>query len=368
MKIGKIIYLALCGFILFQLTACSSSVIVKKEITGVIDADNPNIQYVGRFNFSNPKKVTFDWPGVIISAKFIGTSLSVKLEDGKNEYAVIIDNHAPRILSTDTAKIYKVISGLADSIPHTVIIQKRTEELVGKGMFSGFILDRGCDLLPLEKRPERRIEFIGNSITSGFGDEGETSDCHFSPLTENANMSYASITSRALNADYALISYSGRGVVRNYGDVNKTSKDPMPSLYDRTCFYDSTTKWNFSKWIPQAVVINLGTNDFSTKPYPDKDVFQNAYLDLINRARALYPGVDIFCVGGPMTEEPCVSYVREVVVNDQKMKREKNVFFIEIKKSSLAPTDWGCDEHPNILGMQKMADALIPVIKLRMNW
>jgi lysophospholipase L1-like esterase len=341
---------------------------IKKEMTEIIDADNPNIQYMGRFNFSNIKKVTFDWPGVCISANFTGTSLSVRLEDGKNEYAVIVDNYAPRILSTDTSKIYKVISGLADSISHTIIIQKRTETFVGKGVFSGFILDPGSILLQKEKRPERRIEFIGNSITCGFGDEGETADCHFSPITENANMSYAAITSRALNADYSMIAYSGRGVVRNYGDTNKTSRDPMPSLYDRTCFYDSTTKWNFSSWIPQVVVINLGTNDFSTKPFPDKDVFQKGYLDLVNRVRALYPGVTIFCIGGPMTEEPCVSYVREVVTNDQKMKREKNLFFIEIKKSYLAQSDWGCDEHPNILGMQKMADIIIPTIKLRMNW
>jgi len=368
MRIERLIYLTLCGLILLQLAACSSTTQIKKEITGVIDADNPNIQYVGRFNFSDPKKITFDWPGVIISAKFMGKSLSVKLEDGKNEYAVIVDNYAPRILSTDTLKIYKVISGLADSIPHTIIIQKRTETFVGKGIFSGFVLDPGYSLLPPDKRPERRIEFIGNSITCGFGNEGETADCHFSPGTENANMSYAAITSRALNADYSLIAYSGRGVVRNYGDTNKTSRDPMPSLYDRACFYDSTTKWNFSKWIPQAVVINLGTNDFSTKPFPDKDVFQKGYSDLINRVRILYPGVSIFCIGGPMTEEPCVSYVREVVVNDQKMKREKNLFFIEIKKSFLTQNDWGCDEHPNILGMQKMSDVIVPTIKLRMNW
>ena len=368
MRIEKLIYIVLCGIILFKLEGCSSTLIIKKEAAEVINADNPYIQYVGRFNFSDPKKVVFDWPGVIISAKFTGTSLSVGLEDGKNEYAVIVDNYAPRILSTDTSKVYKVISGLPDSIPHTIIIQKRTETFVGKGIFSGFILERGCSLLKPEKRPERRIEFIGNSITCGFGDEGETADCHFSPLTENANMSYAAITSRVLNADYSMIAYSGRGVVRNYGDTNKTSINPMPSLYDRTCFNDSTTKWNFTKWIPQAVVINLGTNDFSTKPFPDKDIFQKGYLDLINRVRALYPRVNIFCIGGPMTEEPCVSYVREVVTNDQKMKREKDLFFIEIKKSFLAQTDWGCDEHPNILGMQKMADVIIPMIKLRMNW
>jgi lysophospholipase L1-like esterase len=368
MRSKKYISWGMFIIIISHFVACSTTVVVQTEKTGLIDADDPNIQYVGRFNFANPKEVVFDWPGVIIQAKFKGSSCAVRLEDGKNEYAVIVDNYAPRILTTDTSKVYRLISGLDDSKEHTIKIQKRTETFVGKGIFYGFILDRGSTLLSPDKGPDRRIEFIGNSITCGYGDEGESANCSFSPATENANMSYASITSRALQADYSLVAYSGRGVVRNYGDVNKTSRDPMPSLYDRTCFYDSTVKWNFKNWIPQVVVINLGTNDFSTKPYPDKDVFQRAYLDLIKRVRLLYPGVTIFCLCGPMIEEPCLSYIREVVGNDQLMKREKDVFFIEIKRSALADTDWGCDMHPNIYGMQKMADMIVPAIKLRMNW
>ena len=353
----------------FQLTGCSSLPFESGENSpGTIDADNPNIQYVGRFNFSNPKKVTYDWPGIFMCAKFEGTSCKIRLNDHENEYAVTIDNRDPRLLHTDTSNIYNIISGLADSIPHTIMIQKRTESFVGKGEFEGFILDKGRTLLHPEKRPERRIEFIGNSITCGYGVEGKSTDCHFSIETENACMSFASITARALNADYHLVSYSGRGVVRNYGDSNKTSVDPMPSLYDRTCFFDSTLKWDFTSWIPQAVVINLGTNDFSTKPYPDKNIFQEAYLRLINRIRTLYPGVTIFCICGPMIAEPCTGYIRVVVDQDQKDKRDKDVFFIEIKPEQLAKNDLGCDYHPNIGGMNKMADIIVPIIRLRMNW
>jgi len=39
-----------------------------------------------------------------------------------------------------------------------------------------------------------------------------------------------------------------------------------------------------------------------------------------------------------------------------------------MKKSALADTDWGCDNHPNIYGMNKIADILISTIRLRMNW
>ncbi len=367
-KISLIMILSF--FMMFQVSSCSFFV-TKHEIkkTGIIDADNPNIQYVGRFDFSNPKKVIFDWAGVRIYAKFQGTSCSVRLRDTTDEYAIIIDNHAPRILTTGSSDVNKVASFLSDTIAHTIMIQKRTEPLVGKGMFMGFILDTGATLLPIDNRFDRRIEFIGNSITSGYGVMGDSTACHFSPQTENAAMSYASITARALHAEYHLISYSGRGVVRNYGDSNKTSLNPMPVLYERICCFDSTSKWDFKKWIPQAVVINLGTNDFSTEPHPDKNVFIDAYNQLIDRVRSLYPCVTIFCVSGPMIEKPCTDYVREVVKEQQKKEgRDKDVFFIEIPRNIMTSNDWGCDIHPNVLGANKMADIVISMIRLRMNW
>jgi lysophospholipase L1-like esterase len=363
---------ALLAFLfLLRFTSCSSDLTKHEPLsTGVIDADDPAIQYVGRLEFANPKKVVFDWAGVYIKACFEGTSCALRLQDYHNEYAVIIDDHAPQILTTDTVTtLYPVVSGLADSVVHTVVVQKRTEPLVGKGEFMGFVLDKGKKLILPEPRLQRRIEFIGNSITSGFGDEGDSADCHFSPQTENAALSYAAITSRDLNAEYHIISYSGRGVVRNYGDSNKTSHDPMPVLYERTCFFDTTSKWNFKSWVPHAVVINLGTNDFSTHPYPDKEVFEQAYTRLIERVRSLYPQVAIFCISGPMIGEPCTGYVKDVVEAQQKkLGRRRDAYFVEIPKSALTDTDWGCDHHPNLFGMEKMAEILVPAMRLRMNW
>ncbi|HEY9167588.1 MAG TPA: SGNH/GDSL hydrolase family protein [Candidatus Kryptonia bacterium] len=356
--------------LVFQMSSCSFiTTIPESDTSGIVDADNPNIQYIGRFNFSNPKRVLFDWAGVYICARFSGTSCSVRIHDSTDEYAVTIDDHAPRILSMDSSDVYRVASGLTDSVPHTIILQKRTEPLVGRGAFMGFILDRGARLLAPEKRPGRRIEYIGNSITSGFGVMGDSSNCNFTPQTEDAAMSFAAIASRALGADYHMISYSGRGVVRNYGDKNKISVDPMPALYDRTCNFDSTVKWDFTKWIPQSVVINLGTNDFSTEPHPDRDVFEAAYDRLINRVRALYPGVTMFCVTGPMIMEPCTDYVSEVVRKQQQSEgRDKDVFLIDIPHSIMDPGDWGCAMHPNIFGAEKMANIIVPLIRLRMNW
>ncbi len=367
---GKVLIQIILVLFIFYFNVYPNELKIKKvQNSGFIDADDPGIQYVGRFDFSDPKKVIFDWPGVYIVAKFEGTSCSIRLDDRKNEYAVIIDDYAPKLLRTNDSTVYEVAAGLLGSIPHTIMIQKRTEPLVGKGTFMGFILDKDKKLLTPNPRPNRRIEFIGNSMTSGYGVEGKNYDCHFSIETENACMSYAAVTARALNADYSLISYSGRGVVRNYGDKNKTSINPMPSLYNRICFYDSSSRWNYNEWLPQAAVINLGTNDFSTQPFPDKKVFQTAYYQLINRVRSLYPQVTIFCICGPMIQEPCLTYIKEVVDQQQKKEnRDKDVFFIEVNRNIMNESDWGCDWHPNIQGSRKIANVIVPVIKLIMNW
>lgn len=362
--------LFLFAAMVLQLNACSFF-LSKPEVqsSGIIDADNPNIQYVGRFNFSNPKKVVFDWAGVYICARFTGTNCAVRLRDSTDQYAVTVDDHAPKVFSFGSGNLHLVASGLSDSVAHTIMIQKKTEPLVGKGAFMGFVLDKGARLLRPEPRPRRRIEFIGNSITCGYGVLGDSAGCHFSPLTEDAGMSYAGQVSRDLNADYHLISYSGKGVVRNYGDSNRTSPDPMPSYYDRTCCFDSTLKWNFKSWVPQAVVINLGTNDFSTHPYPDSSVFEAAYSKLIDKVRSLYPNVTIFCVIGPMVEEPCESYIREVVKEQQSRTGiMHDVHFIDIHRYIMNVDDWGCDMHPNVFGSMKMADVMVPIIRLWMNW
>ncbi|MGD8782544.1 MAG: SGNH/GDSL hydrolase family protein [Ignavibacteria bacterium] len=335
--------------------------------TGVIDADNPYIQYVGRFDKSNPERIVFDWPGVYIRAKFKGTSCSIRLNDGNNFYSVTIDDQPPRVLETDTSTVYSVASNLDDTI-HTILIRKRTEANIGKGEFLGFILDEDKGLVKPDSPPNRRIEFIGNSITCGYGVEAASADENFKPETENAALSFAGVISNELNADYSSVAYSGKGVVRNYGDPNKTSADPIPSLYNRTCCYDSTLFWDFASWVPQAVVINLGTNDFSTEPYPDKSVFQEAYTQLINRVQSNYPGVTIFCICGPMIGEPCASYVEEVVSQCRQENTNKNVYFINVGDDLLTMSDRGADWHPNVSGQQKTADVILPVIKEEMSW
>ena len=96
-----------------------------------IEADHPNIQYVGRINFEESKAPLIYWPGTIIVAKFEGTSLKLKLNDlsGQNFYNVIIDDIDAHPFVLDCQKgeaVYPIASDLEDTV-HKIEIFRRTE-------------------------------------------------------------------------------------------------------------------------------------------------------------------------------------------------------------------------------------------------
>ena len=82
--------------------------------------------------------------------------------------------------------------------------------------FWGFVLDEGKKLVDAPAFSDRKIEFIGNSITCGYGNEGLKKEEHFDYATENHYYSYASITARNLDAQHWVVARSGIGAYRNY--------------------------------------------------------------------------------------------------------------------------------------------------------
>jgi lysophospholipase L1-like esterase len=337
--------------------------------TKFIPASNNNIRYVGRFDFSNPQEVRFDWSGVYIQFSFRSTECSVKMSDtGHNYYNVFVDNLPSKTFDVKSDTTLVLASGLGPQI-HKVQIYKRTEGNQGTGTFKGILLSENGEMLPWKDIPVRKIEFVGNSITCGYGTEGLSKDEHWKPSTENNYLSYAPIIARAFNADYHIVAHSGLGVVRNYGDKEKVSPNAMPERFNRVYDEKELLVWNFKQWKPDAIVINLGTNDFSTQPYPDKAVFKKAYENLVNEVRKQYGDLPIFCVVGPMIDEPCYSYVKEMVDDFREVYQRKNVYFVGIPSYLMNwEKDLGSDSHPNYFGQRKMAAHVLPVISSILGW
>jgi hypothetical protein len=228
---------------------------------GPIHANNPYIEYTGRIDFSKPSAPAFSYSGVSIRACFTGSSISVILDEelGLNYYNIILDGTVIQRLKPDKGKkTYPVATGLKDTI-HEIEIFRLTEQMFGKTIFNGFILSKRSSLVKISEQRTKLIEFIGNSITCGYGNEGKLGGT-FGPETENHYMTYAAITSRSFNARHLAVCKSGIGIYRNYNGPPTGNEDCMPNFYSRIFLYDEFPKYNFRQK-PDLICIDLGTNE-----------------------------------------------------------------------------------------------------------
>ena len=162
------------------------------------------------------------------------------------------------------------------------------------------------------------------------------------------------------------LAWSGKGVIRNYGGG---TTDVLPSIYSRILPYDTTTLWNPSQWIPQVVVINLGTNDFSVGA-PDKTAFTTAYANFARRIRSQYPNAHIYCALGPMLSGSNLTSARDyitTVVNQLNAAGDTRVRFIEFPTQD-GSLGYGEDWHPSAAQHAAMANLLVNRIKTDLGW
>lgn len=348
-----------------------------------IPADHPYIRYTGRFSFKDPENVSFAQSGCMIEAHFSGTSCYFYLENHSfdpgtytdNYFNVFIDSNEAIVLHAQNDSSYYKINDLSDG-KHRIRIFKRTEAACGRCIFSGFMLDEGDSLLPPPKALSRKIEFIGNSITAGYGNEDSIKGNGFKPHTENNYLAFGAITARNLNAEYSAVCYSGKGVYRNY---DHSTKQTLPILYKLT-YPMPKVSWDFKSWIPQLVVINLGTNDFATGP-PPEDEFVRAYFNLLLKIKNHYPKATIICLDGPMlingwpkdpdsgmpvnTKSLLRLYIQNAV-NLMKYEGYSRIYTFSLTTNG--QFGYGANWHPNVKQHQYNAAELTGFIQEVMNW
>eukprot|EP00762_Andalucia_godoyi_P006070 ANDGO_00417.mRNA.1 Cellulase/esterase CelE len=338
-----------------------------------LPASDPIVWRDGRVLQNADQSVSLDWSLTQLSFCATTAVLSVTLSDTGgslgSQFDVILDGAVVGLLNLSTSTtatvhtLWKSQSGTGEF--HQFAIRKRTEALTGVTTIHSF----SADLFQACSHPlsSRSIELIGDSITCAYGNLGKTG-CHFSPNTEDAVYSYENIAAQSMGADLHITCWSGKGMVRNYAAPNTTSPDPFPTYYGRiVANYPESPEnaWNFSSWVPSAVVINLGTNDYSVAPQPPQNVFENGYHNLVQRIRSNY-GKDtwIFMLCGPMIQNPCCEYVQSVASSYGLFQRVAYVDMHVLTESS----DYGCDGHPSVQGHSKMAVPLENAFEKYLGW
>lgn len=318
-------------------------------------ASEPAVHFVGRMDTSDSAGPRFAWSGTGVVANFLGTEVTIQLDDsGSNQFTVLVDGElAPTLVAAAGANEYELASGLAPG-EHRIEVYRRTEPLFGPTRFLGFDFGVGGALLP-PPAITRRLEIVGDSVSAGYGNEG-TAPCGLTADTENHYLTYGAIAARELGAELSTVAWSGKGVVYNY-DTDVV--DPMPTLFERTLPDDPGSQYEFGS-APDVVLINLGTNDFSTEGDPTTELFAAEYSNLLQRIRAVYPGAFILCTVGPLLSGADLTAARAGIaagVEAFEAAGGTNVRAWDMNVPNGTPP--GCDFHPNLATHRAMADAVI---------
>jgi len=156
---------------------------------------------------------------------------------------------------------------------------------------------------------------VGDSITCGYGNEAERPGQGNNRTNENGYLAYGPIAGRALGAETTLVCWSGKGMYRNR-DAKNDRKDTIPELFDRTLPQDGDTTWDHASWVPDVIVINLGTNDLhrgrkKAKPELTEEMFLGAYGTFVDRLREWYPEATVIAAVGPMVHKPFTGWLSD---------------------------------------------------------
>ena len=318
----------------------------------VVPAASDSILYMGRTLTGEDGSVSFNYPGVTALLNFKGTSLAMAARPGSGKFVVETDGGEPhKVVYAEGDSILTLAENLPDTL-HSVRITYAIEGYEHNPQLRSFHID-GVLVAP-PSRPGLKIEFIGNSITCGYGIEADDPEQHFSYDTENHTLTYACRTARALGADVNVVARSGIGIYRNFGSPREGDVGTMPLEYDYTLLYDHEHPWDHTRFIPDIICINLGTNDTSEDNY-DISLFEARYREFLHHLRDLYPQARIVLLTGSMLGGDALDDVRQTL---DRLAAEDDGFYRFDMSPQTGELGYGADYHPSRGQAERMADEL----------
>ncbi len=257
--------------------------------------------------------------------------------------AVYSDGNLVAMECISEEKTYRINSGYSGT---EITLIKLSEAMHSSVKITKVASYSAKDVKPAEEK-ELKIEFIGDSITCGYGiDAGAYGS--FSTSTENFVKSYAYLTAENLGADCSAVCYAGYGVLTGYTENGVINDKIVMNEYDKACHITGQDDplWDFSKVRNDIVVINLGTNDASYcgSSYYGRQKFTEAYVNMLVTVREKNPDAYILCILGDMNNslyssiENAVSQYREAYSDSR-----AEAFSVDFK---MGENDIVIDGHP----------------------
>ncbi|RXZ81122.1 hypothetical protein EBB07_15560 [Paenibacillaceae bacterium] len=310
-----------------------------------ISVTNPDLKFVGRWEKSSDAVYKSYWGGSYMKTNFTGTRVSVKLANSASIY-VSIDGGEDVLYSGVSGTVNLTPTALASG-SHSLRIASASEN--DMLLVEGLELDAGADLQPTELH-ENLIEFVGDSITSGY-------------LNSKITLSgFAWLTGEQLGTEHTQIAFPGICLVDNIQCFSPNSIGMSNQFFKMQSVYDvDSPLWDFNEYQARAVVINLGTND-SGFSVTDDD-FQQTYISFLQNVRSKYPAADIF-VMRPFNGSKAFPTIKAIKAvqdgGDDKLRYIDTTGWITTE-------DTVDGVHPSDAGHAKIAEKLVPLLSPYMD-
>lgn len=324
-----------------------------------------NCLFTGRWDISAEKART-SAPAAMVQFDASAKSVSFDLE-GSSRWRLDEDGKTREYFVTGDTRTVKVVKGL-DGQRHRYRLIKVSETNPGFVSLYKVSLDATGRFFEKPAASNRRIEFIGDSFTVGFGCEGNSGD---SPDLEfektNASKSYAFLLADGFKADFQVNAFSGRGLVRNYANI--VPEWTIEKLYDYTVpgaapGEPASPLYDVAGFHPQVVVIFIGINDFQGEPpYGDKALFKKNYAAFLEKLRKAHPGVKFLLVSTKIWPNDDLTPTVKAIYDAEIASGHSDLDFLTLQTENSALLG-----HPSVHSHVEMANTMRPIIARLAKW
>ncbi len=310
--------------------------------------------------------IEFEVDATRVAINLVGDEAVENVEDLRPRFAVLLDGEV--ILDDILSEYTRTIEVFAGETSRKAVVELMQLSESNSGVVGVDDIDiesfSSTPIAPTSAK-DLSIEFIGDSITCGYGVESLEVTDGLRTTRENFMKSYAYFTAKALDADCSAVCYSGYGIVSGWtGDGERNASSLLPPLYDVVARkYDQP--WDFSTHPSDVVVINLGTND-TTYTYGDEireAEFSEGYEDFLAEVRERNPRSHIVCTLGTMDTQELYPAIEQAVERFKERTGDVRVTSYMADVMDVDSDGAGAGWHPNEITQQKIADELTYVIR-----
>ena len=334
-----------------------------------VSPGHPLLRLLGRMD-PDHLPPALDWTGSGLECRFRGSDIWAELEAPAAApifWMIVLADGCPvcRFPVEPGCRLYPLLLGMEADKERTVTLMKETQcmpDFPEATVLLRSLRFRGELLSPPERK--LKIEFIGDSLTSGEGSLAPRGNEEWITAWFSARANYSWEACRMLNAERRILSQSGYGAVWNYlHDETRNMADGYeliagvlsgPEAEARGC----RKPYDFAAWPADIVCIRLGSNDAGGMNYrksleQDRETLVQGFRKLLGKVRECNPGAKIVWI---KPDSGCYPEIAEKAAELARADGLREIYTFALP--DYHPEDCGARNHPGA-AWNRMAGELL---------